>query len=301
MEPSKGSSLSFRSLKLGRGPTKTDPRTLRFASLLRVQSLPPIPTTFDVDRSLVAPSGPLPEGTVVPAPMRANDTHGDCVMAARAHFIVRAEARETGQILEITDAEVLREYFRESHGFDSGLVMLDSLKQWRRSGLRVGGIGDGKVNADDIKHPLGRAYKCEAFASLPVGQGKSMRAAIAFLGGAYVGISLPLSAADQIDAGAPWTVTSGAPAAKGSWGGHCVLIVAYGEDRRETSGGVVVVDQWFECITWGRRQRMSLEFLQTYCDEAYAVCDKVDRWVANPGIDGKVLREYLDEIAKQDV
>ena len=68
-----------------------------------------------------------------------NDSLGDCVIAARANQTLRFEAAEQKKVLNITDAEVKREYLKEAGGADSGLVMLDSLNLWRKSGWKAAG------------------------------------------------------------------------------------------------------------------------------------------------------------------
>jgi hypothetical protein len=73
----------------------------------------------------------------------------------------------------------------------------------------------------------------------------------------YIGLALPISAQNQD----VWAVPPGGSAGEGSpgsWGGHAVPIVAY------DSRGLTV-------ITWGATKRMTWQFLDTYCDEAYAL------------------------------
>ena len=55
-----------------------------------------------------------------------------------------------------------------------------------------------------------------------------------------------------------WTVTKGPNAQVGSWGGHCVCAVAF------DSKTITVV-------TWGQLKKMTWQFWNEYCDEAYAV------------------------------
>jgi hypothetical protein len=84
-----------------------------------------------------------------------------------------------------------------------------------------------------------------------------VRVAVKLFGNCYVGLALPLSAEGE-DA---WTVPAGGAygdGSPGSWGGHCVPIVAYSPLT-------------LTCITWGQRLKMSWNFFEDYCDEAYAV------------------------------
>jgi len=221
--------------KLGKAPAKTDKRTFQFAALLKTP--PPTPAQYDFD--LTHPG--------IPTPMFANDVHGDCVMAGRAHVTLRFEDIEQGSILMISDQDVLKEYFKESGGADSGLNILDSLNEWRHTGWRA-----AKKN-----------YKIHAFAQVTPKNHAEVKAAVYLLTAAYIGLALPKSAQAQIQAGQPWGVVSGPSAAPNSWGGHCVMVPGYNE-----TGPV--------CVTWGRKQQMTWAFFDKYCDEAYAIVDDKD-------------------------
>jgi len=92
-------------------------------------------------------------------PPFANDTYGDCVIAGRAHQTLRFESLEQGKRLTITDREVLEEYFKETGGEDTGLVVLDSLKLWRRRGWKAAGA----------------RYRIKAFAEIDPGKKTEIR------------------------------------------------------------------------------------------------------------------------------
>jgi len=244
-------------LKLGKAPAKADPRNFKLAALLKAP--PPAPAQFDFD--LLHPG--------IPTPMFANDVHGDCVMAARAHLTLRFEDIEQGSVLMITDQAVLKEYFKETGGADNGLVILDSLNEWRQQGWKP-------TSKKDV-------YKVHAFAQVSPANHTEVKAAIYLLTAAYVGLALPTSAQAQIQAGQPWDVTSGSDAAPGSWGGHCVMIPGY-----NPNGPV--------CVTWGRKQQMTWSFFDKYCDEAYAIVDEVDKKKGKPGIDVQKLMQLLNSL-----
>ncbi|HXU60895.1 MAG TPA: hypothetical protein VN962_04295 [Polyangia bacterium] len=81
-----------------------------------------------------------------------------------------------------------------------------------------------------------------------------VRKAIERYGALYIGVALPLSAQNE----EVWTVLGGSGSDEAnSWGGHAISLHAYDEVS-------------FDCITWGRRQKMSIDWFLTYCDEAYA-------------------------------
>src|SRR6266566_5427144 len=112
-------------LKFGKRPAKADARNLKFAAVLRAPVKLPSEYDFDVQHS------------GIPTPMFKNDDLGDCVIAGRAHQTLRFEEAEQSILLDISDTDVTREYFRETGGGDTGLVVLDSLNLWRRRGWRA--------------------------------------------------------------------------------------------------------------------------------------------------------------------
>ncbi len=219
--------------KLGKAPAKKDKRNLKFATLVRAAA-PALPSSYDFDTTHPG----------IPTPMFANDTYGDCVIAGRAHQTLRFEDIEQGSVLMIKDKEVLKEYLKETGGVDSGLIVLDSLNEWRQKGWKLG------------KH----TYRIQAFAEVDFAAHDELRQAIFADVGVGVGLQLPNSAKLQIHTGQPWDVTSGPDAEPGSWGGHYVYVPGY------TPSGPV-------CVTWGRKQQMTWAWLDKYCDEAYAIFD----------------------------
>jgi len=247
---------AHRVFKLGKSPAKRDRRNLMLATILK--ALPPIPKEYDFDLRHAG----------IPTPMFANDTYGDCVIAGRAHQTLRFELIEQRAEIKIRDRDVLRGYLRETGGVDSGLVVLDSLKAWRKVGWRA------------AKHP----YRIVAFAEIHRSDHGEVTAAIYLLSGAGVGLALPRSAQPQIQIGKVWDVVSGSNGKPNSWGGHYVYCCGY------TKSGPV-------CVTWGRKQQMTWAFFERYADEAYAIVDDVDKWrKGRPGIDVKKLVGFLNAL-----
>lgn len=219
--------------KLGKADARRDERNLKFATLLAA-SPPKLPKRYDFD---VTHAG-------IPTPMFANDDYRDCVIAGRAHQTLRFEDIEQGSVLMISDKDVLREYLKETGGRDTGLVVLDSLDQWRQKGWKVGT----------------KRYYLRAYAELTPRDHEEIKRAIFADVGAGVGLRLPKSAQQQMQTGQPWDVTTGPDAKPNSWGGHYVYLVGY------TPEGPV-------CVTWGRKQQMTWRWFDKYCDEAYALFD----------------------------
>lgn len=243
--------------KLGKAPAKRDKRNLLFSAVLKKKKVA-VPQEYDFDVK-----------HPVPTPMFANDRKGDCVIAGRAHQTLRFELLEQNKVVSITDAEVLKEYFKETGGPDSGLNVLDSLREWRSDGWMVGS----------------RTYKIQAFSEVNRGVPGQVKQAVFMDVGVGLGLSLPISAQAQFAAGKPWDVVSGPDGAAGSWGGHYVLVPGY------TTAGPV-------CVTWGSKHQMTWRFFAKYCDEAYAIFDAKDTAKTRRAIDRQKIKAFLAALGK---
>ena len=227
--------------KLGKAAASRERGGVAFSQLLR--SAPAkLPTAYDFDSTHPG----------IPTPMFMNDALGDCVIAGRAHQTLRFENIEQGSVLMIRDADVKAEYVKETGGPDTGLVVLDSLKAWQARGWKVGK----------------NTYKIRAFATVDFRKHEQVRQAIFSDVGIGLGVQLPLAAQAQIQTGQPWSVTTGPKSKPGSWGGHYVFVPAY------TAIGPV-------CVTWGRKQQMTWDWLDKYCDEAFAIFDAANSFKRN--------------------
>lgn len=244
-------------LKLGRLPARYDRRTLRLRNVLR--ELPPPPDAYDVDAGLPV--------TMTDDRVFVNDQLGDCVIAARAHMTMRFEDFEQKSLVNISDDEVKTEYFYETGGIDSGLVMLNSLNFWRKTGWKA----------------AGQSYTIYAYGNADPRDHTSLMQIISLLRGAYIGIYVPQSALDQFNAGQPWTYVPGSPIR----GGHCIYLKGYSPFGPE-------------CVTWGKPQKMDWNFYDRMCEEAYGVVDNRDNWLGdNSPVDLTLLDNYLHEVATE--
>lgn len=192
--------------------------------------------------------------------MALNDQLGCCTIASKDHMITGQQFYGQAQAATITDADTLRAYSAVS-GYDpatgtndNGATLQDSLNYWRKTG--IGG------------------YRIESFAQVDARDLDLIRTCIDAFGAVDAGMWFPDFAEQQFNAGQVWDI----PARRRyrNLGGHCVPIVAYGAD-------------FFDCWTWGRRQRMSLAFFTRFVDETWAVADanwqRPDGSIPN-GIDG---------------
>ena len=245
--------------KLGKKPAKRDRRNLQLKAILRAPVK--VPEEYDFDTAHVG----------VPTPVFANDRVGDCVIAGRAHQTLRFELVEQHEVIAITDGEVLKEYFLETGGPDTGLVVLDSLKRWRKRGW---------IAADD-------RYFITAFAEIDRGAPSEVKRTVYTDLGVGLGISLPLTAQKEFEAGKPWATTTGPGSSPGSWGGHYVYVTGY------TTLGPT-------CVTWGRKQQMSWAFFSRYCDEAYAVIDAINTAKKRRALDASKVAAFLNKVSAVD-
>jgi len=213
---------------LGKLPSRVDPRTLSLSRYVDRDVLPAPPPELDLSERVIS------------WPMFANDRVGDCTTAAAAHMREAWTAAAAGEPVELSESAVLAAFdavkLVDPVTGEEGAVVLDVLKLWRAAGIgdhRVGAFA--RVARDDRDLVLTGAW---------------------LFGGLYIGLQLPLRAADQ-DVW-DWSGRLDGPDAPGSWGGHAVDVVAYDE------GGLTVV-------TWGALKRMTWAFWGRYCDEAWCV------------------------------
>jgi hypothetical protein len=251
-EPRSGGIVRF-----GKRKAKRDKRTLMFAALLRAP--PTLPAEYDFD---VAHKG-------IPTPMFGNDQYGDCVIAGRAHQTLRFEKAEQNKLIGITNKDVLHEYFSQTGGIDSGLAVLDSLKEWRSKGWLA----------------ARRRYKIKAFAEIDRSKRNQVKRAVFMDIGLGLGFTLPDAALTQFYAGKPWAVVSGKAGQPNPNLGHYVYVPGY------TRIGPV-------CVTWGRKQQMSWAFLTKYCDESYAIIDAIDSAKKKRALDAGKLDAFLAGLRK---
>jgi hypothetical protein len=219
-------------MKLGKHPARIDPRTLKLARFLR-ETAPAAPDVLDWF------SGISDFGM-----MRNNDL-GDCTCAALGHALQTVSAA-TGSEYTVHDDVVVDAYsrwcgyVRGDESTDQGGVELDILKQFRRDGL------GGKTLL--------------AFTSVAISDFEQIKRAIHAFNGIYIGLQLPLTAQDQDTWDLVLNSNENQP---GSWGGHAVWMPAFDARRQD--------HETLDCITWGGRKRMTLDFFRTYCDEAWAL------------------------------
>lgn len=167
---------------------------------------------------------------------------GDCTCASDGHIAIQQTAYGLGEAQEVTTAEVLAAYSAIS-GFDPaagppGRNPTDkgATTQAALEYLRKYGIG---------------GFRIAAYGHVDWKDHDAVKHAVEEFGAMSIGVLLPISALSQ---NGEWTVVPGSPID----GGHCVMVVGY--DAR-----------WLYVVSWGQVNRMSWEFLDTYCEEAWAI------------------------------
>ena len=243
--------------RLGKAPAKRDARNLQLRALLKKAVKLPLEYDFDLKHP------------TVPTPMFGNDQWGCCVISGRAHQTLRFELVEQKKVLPITTKEVVDEYLAQSGGEDSGLIMLDSLRLWRKRGWTA----------------ASKRYNIRAFSEVNRAKLTEVKTGIFLNLGVGIGLRLPKSAERELMAGKPWTTTTGSGATPNSWGGHYVFVSGY------TRLGPT-------CVTWGAKQQMSWAFFTKYCDEAYALIDDLNTAKKRAAINGKALDAFLATVSR---
>jgi hypothetical protein len=215
--------------KLGRLPA-TRPAALKDLSVYATGPLPTPPATREVPKASY--------------PVDGNATYGDCTMAGVAHLIAawNAEVHENDPVPN--EQLVVAQYFNLTGGEDTGLNEAEVLKTWQTDGL-FGPTLDGFYVPNKIA----------GYAPVNPRDLLQLHQAVAFYGGAYLGIECPESAQQQFANGEPWTYVEDSPVL----GGHCVVALGYGP-----SGGLHVA-------TWGGVAVLEASFLAHYLDEAWVV------------------------------
>jgi hypothetical protein len=222
---------------------------------------------LDLETVFLPGGDPLPaeydfddEHPGIPTPMFGNNNAKNCVIAGRAHQTLRFEMAEQNVLIHITNEDVEREYRKEADAENNEIKLLDSLNLWWKRGWEAAGQHFKIKGYGEIKDRTNReAIKRAIYVNMGVG----------------LGFLLPDSALEQFKAGQPWEVTRDLPGNT-----HYVYVSGY------TTLGPV-------CVTWGRKQPMSWEFVTAYSDEAYAIFDALDTPRMKRNFNEKKFDEFL--------
>ncbi|WP_407308123.1 hypothetical protein [Desulfosporosinus sp. SB140] len=219
-------------MKLGKRPYIPSEKDLLYRNY-RGTTLPPIPASFG-HQSLVSDWG-----------MLGNDTVGDCVIAGSDHeaMLWTAEGSTEASFTvsnAISDYSAITGYNPNDPNTDQGTDVRTAL-QYRQ-----------KTGTIDVS---GKRHKIAAYLLLDQSNLLNELLESAYLFSAVgIGINFPDSAMDQFNNGQPWSVVRGSQIE----GGHYIPVVGYD-------------GSYIYCVTWGQVQKMTVDFLTTYCEEAWAI------------------------------
>jgi hypothetical protein len=250
-------------LKLGKHPATEDPRDLLFSRYVKPHEIPAPPAQFGHE-TLFAPKS---------WGMLGNDNWGDCAWAGPAHETMLLTA-EGGKPVQFTEAAVLSDYTAGT-GFDPNAGPPGQNPTDRGSNVRnvlKYRVKTGIVDAAGKRHKIGAYVKLGPKDLTEIYQAMYIFQAVG------IGIEFPGSAMEQFNKGQPWSVVPGAKVE----GGHYVPCVA----KRAN----------IDVVTWGALQPMTVEFFETYCDEAWAYISTED---LKQGVDpdGFSLTQLKEDLA----
>jgi len=238
-------------LRFGKKAAVKDERTLMFRRYVKPEHPAPPESYSSLDRLRES----LGTDDVAELfPMDGNDRYGCCVMAGAAHLITNFHGL-VGRKEIMPEAEVIRIYLELTGGSDEGLVVLTTLKYWKRHG-----IGNHKI---------------EGFVGLEEHDHSDVKTSIWLFGGVKLGFRVQDAAVSDFEHGRMWEPgrTDGS--------GHDVTAIGYTKD-------------YIELLTWGGLQRGSWDWWNEMVDESYGILPPEAREPAfAPGFDFAALQEDL--------
>jgi hypothetical protein len=213
--------------RFGKHPPQRDYRTLLFRNYASKLAAPP---ASDDVLARVYKQLKTKDPTKL-FPMDANDSLGDCTIAALAHAITTYNGL-LGKKNIMAQAAVVKLYQHLTGGPDTGLNELDVLNYWRQNA----------VDGDKIL----------AYVSIDPKNHAHVQQAIHLFGGVYLGFQVQQHCQDEFAAHQPWTP------GKLTNDGHAVYAVAYDQNL-------------LTVLTWGNTQQATWSWWDECVDEAYAI------------------------------
>ncbi|MDQ6901936.1 MAG: hypothetical protein M3139_02850 [Bacteroidota bacterium] len=253
-------------VKSGRLPYVHDSRTFDLADYLDQENLSKIPLSCNWGNKIETEKW----GTL--GNLRIND----CTCAAAGHLIM-AWTSSIGKLHKPSTKAIVQSYSDltgfnpKTDGQGKSIEAIKALKHWRKKGIA--------------------GHRIIAFAKLDFKNRRQLLQAIYLYGGCYVGINLPKSAEKQYFDSKKWTVprsgTNGA-GEPGSWLGHALTITGYNKNE-------------LRAVTWGKEMTMTMDFWETYVDEAYAVFseDFIKNEKTPTKINANILQQEIKNLKKR--
>ncbi len=256
-------------LKLGKAPATHDERDLAFANYVTGTLTPPPTDTTNLNKVKVWEMlGNGPDPSVGPSFEGA----GDCVFAGGDHetmlWLTEAGVAIVGKFdgtTALADYSAVTGYRENDPNSDRGTNVRTALNYRRRTGLT---------------DKQGARHKLAGYVRLQPGNVSNIKEAIHLFDAVGIGIAFPDSAMTQFNANKPWTVVPGPDPTEG----HYIPLVGYDA-------------QYLYCVTWGRVQKMTWQFFEKYCDEAWALLSQ--EFLKNgKSADGFSFQQLKDDLNK---
>ena len=158
----------------------------------------------------------------------------NCTIAGADHCTAAWNVIYSLDLPRLSESQLEQTYFRLGHNQDLGLPEQTVVAAWKRESA-----------------PTWFGYQITGGVQVA---NSSIKQVIATKGVAYLGVALPSVAEQQFAEGQPWSVVPGATIA----GGHCVVGVGY-------------VSQFLTVVTWGKTQKVTWDWWQTYGFECWSL------------------------------
>ena len=243
-------------MKLGKLDYISDPRTLKLSDFFAADLS--VATYYDTDQYRRS----------FPQKSWCSDVYGNSVLAARANAQLRLARIEQNRTIPLTEAIVVSLYKtltgckKPGDKKDVGLAYLPAMHQWKTVGWNVGR----------------RNYRVAAYGELDPLDRDQLMFGCYILTGIHFGFSLPTAVKKNMN----WIYDGEkTPEWKaGSWGGFAAF--GYGYNSRG-----------FYLKAWDKDIFASWEFIERYCDEAWAVIPSLDVLRIKRAIDTEKLAATL--------
>jgi hypothetical protein len=232
--------------KLGKAPATHDDRDLSYDKYLMAAAAPLTPPPTDSGNlnkvAVWEMLGNGPDTSVSPD----FDGAGDCVFAGGDHetmlWLTEAGVAIIGKFdgtTALADYSAVTGYRQDDPDTDRGTNVRTALNYRRKTGL---------------VDKQGKRHKLAGYVRLEPGNKSHVKEAIHLFDAVGIGIAFPDSAMDQFNNDQPWAVVPGPTPTEG----HYIPLIGYDT-------------KYLYCVTWGKVQKMTWEFFEKYCDEAWAL------------------------------
>ena len=271
-------------LHTGKKAATYDSRDIRYSDVRpKALALPSLPsvwthgTDFGANAWGMLGNGPCDDGSITDESSYAFNGAGDCAWAGPGHETMAITHDGNDTAAKFTCLNILDQYAQYL-----GLKDASELNANNDQGSNVRDVLQHRATTGLID-TAGVAHKIGVYVSLELGNWQNLREASYLFEEVGLGIQFPESAMDQFNAGQKWSVVNGASIE----GGHYIPIVGHPE------GGI------WDCITWGRVQPMTWNFVAKYGDEMWAYIS-LERYKAVTGQDAEGYKDVdLERYIKQ--